>query len=59
MLFEANIVTDNIFVVFCIMDYEGHLPKVNKVIYDFFLWKKKEVEKTVKHNIKRNSKRSL
>ena len=40
MLFEANIVTDNFFVVICKMDYEGHLLNVNKVIYDFFLWKK-------------------
>ena len=40
LLLRQNFVNNNFWVVFCIMDYEGHLLNVNK-IYDFFLWKKK------------------
>ena len=41
VLFEANIVTDNFFVVICKMDYEGHLLNVNKVFTIFFFGKKR------------------
>ena len=37
---EANFVNDNFLVVFCKMDYEGHLLNVNKVFTIFFFGKK-------------------
>ena len=40
VLFLRQICFDNFLVVFCKMDYEGHLLIVNKVFTNFFLGKK-------------------
>ena len=42
VLFLRQICFDNFLVVFCKMDYEGHLLNVNKVFTNFFLGKKKQ-----------------